>query len=146
MSSLLERALAKPDTILNSNQVIARAKTAVPGDDGRIEWEGKLNEERLTEAFQIHAALKLQPLEAAMKCDARGFLVSSGSGPGTRPPETEGEAGCNIFGEESLIPGRPMPLELGENMRIEDDKIIAEAFGYLGISEGVLSIAPSPCG
>ena len=142
ISSLLERALAKPDTILNSNQVIARAKTAVPGDDGRIEWEGKLNEERLTEAFQIHAALKLQPLEAAMKCDARGFLVLPDQILAHVHPETEGEAGCNIFGEESLIPGRPMPLELGENVRIEDDTIIAGAFGYLGIGKGVLSIAP----
>ena len=140
--SLLERALDRPDSILNSNQVIARAKTAIPGDDGRIDWEGKLNEKRLTESFEIHAALKLHSLEAAMKCNARGFLVFPEQVLAHIYPETEGESGLNIFGEESLIPGRPLPLELGENIKIEDGKIVAGAFGYLGMGEGILSIVP----
>ena len=142
ISSLLETALASPDTILNLNQVIARAKTPVPGDDARIKWESKLSEDRLTEAFQIHAALKLQPLEAAMKCNARGILVLPDQVLAHVLPETEGEPGRNIFGEERRVPGRPVSLELGENVRLEDDKIIAGAYGYVGIGEGVLSIAP----
>lgn len=139
---LLERALERPDAILNSGQVIARAKKAVPGDDGRIDWVEKLNKKRLTESFQVHAALKLNSLESAMKCDARTFLVFPEQVLAHVYPETEGEPGLNIFGEESLIPGRPLPLELGENLHIEDDKIIAESFGYLGLGEGVLSIVP----
>lgn len=142
ISSILERALAKPDAILNLNQVVARAKTAVPGDDGRIEWEGNLNDERLAEAFQVHDALKLQPLESAMQSSARGFLVVPDQVLAHVYPETAGTAGCNIFGEESLIPGRPMHLELGENVRLEDEKLIAGAYGYLGIGDGILAIAP----
>ena len=107
--SLLERALDRPDSILNSNQVIARAKTAIPGDDGRIDWEGKLNEKRLNESFEIHEALKLHSLEDAMKCNARGFLVFPEQVL-AHISETEGESGL-IFSEEPYT-GRPCLLNL----------------------------------
>ena len=142
IASVLSRAIAKPHAILNCNQVVARARTAVPGDDGRIEWEGDLNEEILEEAFQVHAALHLQPLEAVMKCSARGVIVLPEQVLARVYPETQGTPGCNIFGEEVQIPGRPMPLDLGENVRLEEDKIVAECFGYVGLEDNELSIAP----
>ena len=60
-----------------------------------------------------------------MKCNARGFLVFPEQVLAHIYPETEGESGINIFGEESLIPGRPCLLNWVKTLHIEDGKIIA---------------------
>ncbi len=141
--AVLGRALTKPHSVMKCNQVIARATSAIPGDDGRLEWSKGLSEERLTEAFRVHAAIRQQPLEAVMKSDARGIIVAPDQVLARIHPPTPGKPGRNLFGEELNVSGRQAPIEAGAHVRIEEDAVIAEAYGYLGLNDNELSIAPA---
>ena len=144
IAQILARALAAPDSVLTCNQVVARATPPVAGKDGRIEFASDqgLDEEAVKTSSQTHIALKESTLEEVFASNARGVLVAPGQHLARIYPETQGEAGSDIYGNELLKPGAPPPLVAGPHIAQTHDALVAETYGYIGIAGNKLTIAP----
>ncbi len=144
IAQVLERALAAADSVLNCNQVVARATPPVAGEDGRIEYQEEqgLDETAIKMSSPTHAALKERVIEEVFASNARGLLVVPGQLLARIYPETQGTPGSDIYGKELLKPGMPPPLVIGAHVVQADDALVAETYGYLGIAGNKLTIAP----
>lgn len=144
IAQVLERALATPNSVLTCNQVIARATPPVPGEDGRVEFDSipDLDEHAIKTSSQTHVALRETVLKEVFASNARGALVAPDQVLAHIYPETQGEPGSDIYGNELLKPGAPPPLKAGRYVEQTEDALIAETYGYIGIADAQLSIAP----
>ncbi|MDQ0203751.1 DUF342 domain-containing protein [Pectinatus haikarae] len=65
------------------------------------------------------------------------FLVAKGDPLAERIPQTKGENGMNIMGQEIICrPGKPIPLTKGKNTEIIDENLLIAAIDGQAIEEG----------
>jgi len=136
-------ALAKVDSrqTINCSQVIAIGKQPIPGNNGYLRWTEDISDSEIEKAAKAGKLIKMDYLDD-ISADFKAVLALPDQTIARIHLPTQGESGTDVFGKEQFLPGHDVNIKMGNNVRLEEDRIIANQLGYIIFEGGTVSIVP----
>ena len=142
IAELVKRAAAGES--IEETHVIARAKPAQRGENGRVDclFIDTADDGAKPAYMELQHAFQKRTLSEVVEHCPLACLVATGQRLAVEVPPADGEPGMDVRGEEFLEPGDPAPLTLGQNVEKREDGYYAEILGYAFLQRDMIAVIP----